>query len=278
MSGRSHNAIPSDYSSTGGVSQLRKRRGSGASSFSIPTSCYMKTIERPAKKMREEELPPNSGSSAPLGSDTQSQGEQATTTSGKANSRDSPPSSTRPRKRKFQLVPSRRGIPLILPETPILGYPITVEDYEQVQTDWVKTIFEDKTGEEYGLISHPRDGSLWFYFGLSPLRNPALGFSVDSEHRTAASSASLPAPSTNLLLGSLGELANSLGLPSFPGWGPFPSGKEQDQKHEKDLTSLAVTHDQDLQDESPEEPEGKRTCLDNDIEDNDIEDIDIGRN
>ncbi|XP_057359268.1 nuclear envelope pore membrane protein POM 121C-like [Manis pentadactyla] len=182
MSGRSHNAIPSDYSSTGGVSQLRKRRGSGASSFSIPTSCYMKTIERPAKKMREEELPPNSGSSAPLGSDTQSQGEQATTTSGKANSRDSPPSSTRPRKRKFQLVPSRRGIPLILPETPILGYPITVEDYEQVQTDWVKTIFEDKTGEEYGLISHPRDGSLWFYFGLSPLRNPALGFSVDSEH------------------------------------------------------------------------------------------------
>ncbi|XP_073094154.1 nuclear envelope pore membrane protein POM 121-like [Manis javanica] len=147
MSGRSHNAIPSDHSSTGGISQLCKRRGSSASPFSIPNSCYMKTIERPAKKMRKQELPPNSGSSDPLGSEKGSQGEQATTTSGKANSRDSPPSSSRPRRRKFQLVPSRRGIPLIMPEAPMLGYTITVEEYEQVQTEWLKTVFKDKTGE-----------------------------------------------------------------------------------------------------------------------------------
>ncbi|KAI5945130.1 Nuclear envelope pore membrane protein POM 121C [Manis javanica] len=155
---------------------LCKRRGSSASPFSIPNSCYMKTIERPAKKMRKQELPPNSGSSDPLGSEKGSQGEQATTTSGKANSRDSPPSSSRPRRRKFQLVPSRRGIPLIMPEAPMLGYTITVEEYEQVQTEWLKTVFKDKTGCD-----------------------------------------------------------------------PFPSEKEQDQKQEKDLTSLAVTQDQDLQ-------------------------------
>nr|XP_036873465.1 putative nuclear envelope pore membrane protein POM 121B isoform X3 [Manis javanica] len=82
------------------------------------------------------------------------------------------PSSSWPHRRKFQLVPSRRGIPLILPPAPMFSYSITTKDFEretQAQSQWLKSILEDKTG-----------------------------------------------------------------------CGPFPSEKEQDQKHKKDVTSLAV--------------------------------------
>ncbi|XP_073092980.1 nuclear envelope pore membrane protein POM 121-like isoform X2 [Manis javanica] len=82
------------------------------------------------------------------------------------------PSSSWPHRRKFQLVPSRRGIPLILPPAPMFSYSITTKDFEretQAQSQWLKSILEDKTG-----------------------------------------------------------------------CSPFPSEKEQDQKHKKDVTSLAV--------------------------------------
>ncbi|KAI5131889.1 hypothetical protein MUG91_G83n17 [Manis pentadactyla] len=73
MSSRS--AITSSYTSTGGISQLRKRRPS-ASTFSSPASSCSQTPERPAKKIREEDVSQESGSSAPL-VDKESQGEQA---------------------------------------------------------------------------------------------------------------------------------------------------------------------------------------------------------
>nr|XP_036860944.1 basic proline-rich protein-like [Manis javanica] len=69
----------------------------------------------PEKKMREEDGPQGSGSSAPP-VNKESQGEQDTTTCREQNSWDSPatPSSSQPCRRKFHLVPSRRGILLIL--------------------------------------------------------------------------------------------------------------------------------------------------------------------
>ncbi|XP_073069586.1 nuclear envelope pore membrane protein POM 121-like [Manis javanica] len=113
----SRNAITSSYTSSGGISQLWKRRPS-ASPFSSLASSHSQTPESPEKKMREEDGPQGSGSSAPL-VNKESQGEQDTTTCREQNW-DSPvtPSSSQPRRCKFPLVPSRRGIPLILPPAP----------------------------------------------------------------------------------------------------------------------------------------------------------------
>ncbi|XP_057352741.1 nuclear envelope pore membrane protein POM 121-like, partial [Manis pentadactyla] len=73
----SRNAITSSYTSTGGISQLWKRRPS-ASPFSSPASSCSQTPECPEKKMREEDGPQGSGSSAPP-VNKESQGEQTTT-------------------------------------------------------------------------------------------------------------------------------------------------------------------------------------------------------
>ncbi|XP_073070370.1 uncharacterized protein [Manis javanica] len=144
----SRNAITSSYTSTGGISQLWKRRPS-ASPFSSPASSRSQTPESPEKKMREEDGPQGSGSSAPP-VNKESQGEQDTTTWREQNSWDSPvtPSSSQPCRCKFPLVPSRRGIPLMLPPAPWIGRLITVEEYyqeKQAQSQWLKRIFEDKT-------------------------------------------------------------------------------------------------------------------------------------
>ncbi|KAI5139962.1 hypothetical protein MUG91_G69n18 [Manis pentadactyla] len=59
------------------MSQLWKRRNPSASPFSSPALPCSQTAERPAKKLREEELSHHSGSSAPLLTDKESQGEQS---------------------------------------------------------------------------------------------------------------------------------------------------------------------------------------------------------
>ncbi|KAI5939880.1 Nuclear envelope pore membrane protein POM 121C [Manis javanica] len=132
----------------GSFSNLWKRRPS-ASPFSSPASSSSQTPESPEKKMREEDGPQGSGSSAPP-VNKESQGEQDTTTCREQNSWDSPPtpSSSQPRRRKFPLVPSRQGIPLILPRAAWIGCSIKVEEYyqeKQAQSQWLKRIFEDKT-------------------------------------------------------------------------------------------------------------------------------------
>ncbi|XP_073070358.1 nuclear envelope pore membrane protein POM 121-like [Manis javanica] len=72
------NAISSSYSSTGGISQLWKRRCPSASPISSPASSCSQTPERPAKKIREEDVSQEAGSTV-LPVDKESQGEQATT-------------------------------------------------------------------------------------------------------------------------------------------------------------------------------------------------------
>nr|XP_036858486.1 nuclear envelope pore membrane protein POM 121C isoform X2 [Manis javanica] len=207
----SRNAITSSYSSTGGIAQLWKRRGPSASPFSSPASSRSQTPERPAKKIREEELSHHSGSSAPLVTDKESQGEQVadTTTCKKQNSWDSPstPRSSGLRRRKVQLLPSRRGDPLILPPPPVLGYSITAEDLDlekKASLQWLKKVFEDKTEIASSTVTENPPATS----PASTLTLPAAG--------TAASSASLPAPSSNPLLESLKKMPNFLGLPSFP--------------------------------------------------------------
>ncbi|XP_073070450.1 nuclear envelope pore membrane protein POM 121-like isoform X2 [Manis javanica] len=207
----SRNAITSSYSSTGGISQLWKRRGPSLSPSSGPSSFRLQTAERPPRKMRGEQLSPHSGSSAPSIGDKQSQGEQGTTTPGKQNW-DSPPtpSSSRLRRRRFPLVPSRRGIPLILPPAPVLCGPITRKEYyreEQAQSEkWLKWIFQG----EAETASNSEGGD-------PPATPPSPPNVTLPTAETAAPAASLPATVTDVLLRHLEQLADFLCLPSFPG-------------------------------------------------------------
>ncbi|XP_060140786.1 nuclear envelope pore membrane protein POM 121C isoform X3 [Globicephala melas] len=207
----SRNAIASSYSSTRGLSQLWKRSGPGSSPFSSPASSRSQTPERPAKKIREEELSHHSSSSTPLVTDKESQGEKVAdkTTCKKQNSWNSPstPGSSGRRKRKVQLLPSRRGDQLTLPPPPQLGYSITAEDLDlekKASLQWFNKVLEDKTDAASNSVTeNPPTSQSSFTFTL-----PAAG--------TASSPASLPAPSTNPLLESLKKMQNSPGLPSLP--------------------------------------------------------------
>ncbi|KAI5932407.1 Nuclear envelope pore membrane protein POM 121C [Manis javanica] len=193
----SRNAITSSYTSSGGISQLWKRRPS-ASPFSSPDSSRSQTPESPEKKMREEDGPQGSGSSTPP-VNKESQGEQDTTTYREQNSWDSPatPSSSQPRRRKFPLVPSRRGIPLILPPAPWIGCLITVEEYyqeKQAQSQWLKRIFEDKTATTLDCeattqttSSRGSTTSSHFTSGVSagPASSGDFGMSVSAPHSSS---------------------------------------------------------------------------------------------
>lgn len=200
----SRNAITSSYSSTRGISQLWKRSGPTSSPFSSPASSRSQTPERPAKKTREEEPCQQSSSSPPLVTDKESPGEKVTdTTTGKQQSSwTSPPTpgSSGQRKRKIQLLPSRRGDQLTLPPPPELGYSITAEDLDmerKASLQWFNKVLEDKPDDASASATDgPPSTSPPFTFTL-----PAVG--------PAASPASLPAPSSNPLLESLKKMQES---------------------------------------------------------------------
>ncbi|XP_019502405.1 PREDICTED: nuclear envelope pore membrane protein POM 121C-like [Hipposideros armiger] len=207
----SRNAITSSYSSTRGVSQLWKRSGPSSSPFSSPASSRSQTPERPAKKIREEELSHHSSSSTPLVADKESQGEKVvdTTTWKKQNlwSSPSPPGSSGQRKRKIQLLPSRRGDQLTLPPPPQLGYSITAEDLDfekKASLQWFNKVLEDKTDATSNSVTEN-----------PPTTQPSFTFTLPAA-ATASPPTSLPAPSTNPLLESLKKMQNSPGVPSFP--------------------------------------------------------------
>ncbi|KAI5939903.1 Nuclear envelope pore membrane protein POM 121C [Manis javanica] len=197
----SRNAITSSYTSTGGISQLWKRCPS-ASPFSSPASSCSQTPASPEKKMREEDGPQGSGSSAPP-VNKESQGEQDTTTCREQNSWDFPatPSSSQPRRRKFPLVPSRRGILLILPPAPWIGCSITVKEYyqeKQAQSQWLKRIFEDKTATtlDFGATTQTTSSggstpSSHFTSGVSagPTGSGDFGMSMSAPHSSSTTGA-----------------------------------------------------------------------------------------
>uniref|UniRef100_A0A8C9M7N9 Nuclear envelope pore membrane protein POM 121C n=1 Tax=Panthera tigris altaica TaxID=74533 RepID=A0A8C9M7N9_PANTA len=204
----SRNAITSSYSSSRGFSQLWKRSGPSLSPFSSPASSRSQTPERPAKKIREDELSHRSSSSTPLATDKEAQGEKATdTTTWKAqNSWSSPPTpgSSGQRKRKIQLLPSRRGARLTLPPPPQLGYSITAEDLDlekRASLRWFNKALED------GTDTASNSGT-----EKPPTTQPSLTFTLPTTG-TAASPAALPAPSPNPLLESLKKKQSSAGPP-----------------------------------------------------------------
>ncbi|XP_078296061.1 nuclear envelope pore membrane protein POM 121C isoform X1 [Panthera onca] len=204
----SRNAITSSYSSSRGFSQLWKRSGPSLSPFSSPASSRSQTPERPAKKIREDELSHRSSSSTPLATDKEAQGEKAadTTTWKAQNSWSSPPTpgSSGQRKRKVQLLPSRRGARLTLPPPPQLGYSITAEDLDlekRASLRWFNKALED------GTDTASNSGT-----EKPPTTQPSLTFTLPTTG-TAASPAALPAPSPNPLLESLKKKQSSAGPP-----------------------------------------------------------------
>uniref|UniRef100_A0A667IM65 POM121 transmembrane nucleoporin C n=1 Tax=Lynx canadensis TaxID=61383 RepID=A0A667IM65_LYNCA len=204
----SRNAITSSYSSSRGFSQLWKRSGPSLSPFSSPASSRSQTPERPAKKIREDELSHHSSSSTPLATDKEAQGEKAadTTTWKAQNSWSSPPTpgSSGQRKRKIQLLPSRRGARLTLPPPPQLGYSITAEDLDlekRASLRWFNEALED------GTDTASNSGT-----EKPPTTQPSLTFTLPTTG-TAASPAALPAPSPNPLLESLKKKQSSAGPP-----------------------------------------------------------------
>ncbi|XP_072608991.1 nuclear envelope pore membrane protein POM 121C [Vulpes vulpes] len=205
----SRNAITSSYSSTRGFSQFWKRSGPSSSPFSSPASSRSQTPERPAKKIREDELSHHSSSSTPLAADKEAQGEKAAdTTMWKAqNSWSSPPTpgSSGQRKRKIQLLPSRRGARLTLPPPPQLGYSITAEDLDlekRASLRWFNKALADGTDTSSNSVTEK-----------PPTTQPSLTFTPPAAG-TTTSPATLPAPNTNPLLESLKKMQSSASLPS----------------------------------------------------------------
>uniref|UniRef100_A0A8W4FDA0 Nuclear envelope pore membrane protein POM 121C n=1 Tax=Sus scrofa TaxID=9823 RepID=A0A8W4FDA0_PIG len=193
------NAITSSYSSTGGLSQLRKRSGPRSSPFSRPASSCSQALARPAKEIREEELSHHSASSTAFTTDKEE----------KENSWSSPPTpgSSGQRKRKVQLLRSWRGEQLTLPPPPQLGYSVTAEDLDlekKALSQWFSKILEDKT--DTALSAVPEN---------PPTSQPPVSFSLPTAG-TPATKTSLPAPSPSPLLKSLKKQQDSPGLPSPP--------------------------------------------------------------
>ncbi|KFQ96758.1 Nuclear envelope pore membrane protein POM 121C, partial [Nipponia nippon] len=206
--GSIRNAIASSYSSSRGLSQLLKRSGVSMSPLSSPASSRSQTPEWPLKKAREEESH-RSNASTPVKSDKELQTEKAAETPvrKKQNSL-SPPSvsgSSGKRKRKIQLLSSRRGDQLALPPPPQLGYSITSEDLDaekKAALQWFNKVLEDKAVDAVPSTTAE----------TTPVSRP-LAFAVTSPGPAPASTAPAPA-STNLLLDSLKKMQSSQAAPT----------------------------------------------------------------
>ncbi|XP_030895592.1 nuclear envelope pore membrane protein POM 121 [Leptonychotes weddellii] len=199
------------FSSICCLSLLWKRSGPSSSPFSSPASSRSQTPERPAKKIREDELSHRSSSSTPLATDKEAPGEKAADTSTwKAQtSCSSPPTpgSSGRRRRRVQLLPSRRGARLTLPPPPQLGYSITAEDLDlekRASLQWFNKALADGTDTASSSVAEK-----------PPATQPSLTFTLPAAG-TTASPATLPAPCSSPLLESLKKMQSCAGLSSAP--------------------------------------------------------------
>ncbi|XP_050784863.1 nuclear envelope pore membrane protein POM 121 isoform X2 [Gopherus flavomarginatus] len=198
------NAIASSYSSTRGLSKLWKRSGPSTSPLSSPASSRSQTPERPSKKAREEDAHWSS-TSTPVKSDKELQTEKAleTPVRKKQSSLTSPAmsGSSGKRKRKIQLLSSRRGDQLTLPPPPQLGYAVTAEDLDaekKAALQWFNKVLEDKTAVEATPSTAAKS---------TPASRP-VSFTLTSTGPASVSSAPL-VTSTGSLLESLKKMQSS---------------------------------------------------------------------
>ncbi|NXI97196.1 P121C protein, partial [Psophia crepitans] len=201
------NAIASSYSSSRGLSQLWKRSGVSMSSLSSPASSRSQTPEWPLKKAREEELH-RSNASTPVKSDKELQTEKVVETPVRKRQNSLSPSSASEnsgkRKRKIQLLSSRRGDQLALPPPPQLGYSVTSEDLDaekKAALQWFNKVLEDKAVDAVPSTTAE----------TAPVARP-LAFAVTSPGPAPAPAAPAAA-STSSLLDSLKKMQSSQAAP-----------------------------------------------------------------
>ncbi|MGH0134307.1 UNVERIFIED_CONTAM: hypothetical protein FKN15_051709 [Acipenser sinensis] len=135
--GSVRNSIHSSYSSTRGISQLRKISALNMSPLSSPGSSRSQTPERSPRKPREENSY-HSSTSTPVKSDRTPEqlakklSPLLNQTAASSSSCSTPPSAGAhgKRKRKIPLVSSRRADQITLPPPPELGYTITASDLD----------------------------------------------------------------------------------------------------------------------------------------------------
>uniref|UniRef100_A0A493TRF0 POM121 transmembrane nucleoporin C n=1 Tax=Anas platyrhynchos platyrhynchos TaxID=8840 RepID=A0A493TRF0_ANAPP len=193
------NAIASSYSSSQGLSQLWKRSGVSISPLSSPASSRPQTPEWPLRKAREEESH-RSNTSTPVKSDKELQTEKVVETPmrKKRNSL-SPPSvsgSSGKRKRKIQLLSSRRGDQLALPPPPQLGYSVTSEDLDaekKAALQWFNKVLEDKADSTGAVIGSQPSSS------ASQPPAAAVSLELSSLPVTSADTKPVPVLSTPVL-------------------------------------------------------------------------------
>ncbi|XP_034995323.2 nuclear envelope pore membrane protein POM 121 isoform X2 [Zootoca vivipara] len=201
------NAIASSYSSTRGLSQLWKRSGPSTSPLSSPASSRSQTPERPNKKARypnaslTDDESHQSINSTPVRTDKEVPAEKSELEmplQSRHSSPASPPSSgsTGKRKRKIQLLSTRREDNFTMPLPPQLGYSVTSADLDAEKAaalQWFNRVLEDKTDSTPSLSVPMTSPTSTLSFGTIPNKSTAVSLAV-----TAAS--------TNPLLESLKKM------------------------------------------------------------------------
>ncbi|KAK2093087.1 hypothetical protein P7K49_029616 [Saguinus oedipus] len=133
------NAITSSYSSTGGFPWLKRRKGPASSHCQLPlTSSKTVSEVNPQAVSQGQAQCEKAADSAP--------GEKPAPRSGSPTSQ-----ASRPHRRKFPLLPHRRGEPLRLPSPLQLGFRVTAEDLElekKAEIMWLNSFLQ---GEEKSL-------------------------------------------------------------------------------------------------------------------------------
>ncbi|KAK2092976.1 hypothetical protein P7K49_029505 [Saguinus oedipus] len=133
------NAIASSYSSTGGFPWLKRRKGPASSHCRLPlTSSKTVSEVSPQAVSQGQAQCEKAADSAP--------GEKPAPRSGSPTSQ-----ASRPHRRKFPLLPRRRGEPLRLPSPLQLGFRVTAEDLDlekKAEIMWLNSLLQ---GEEKSL-------------------------------------------------------------------------------------------------------------------------------
>ncbi|KAK2085096.1 hypothetical protein P7K49_036396 [Saguinus oedipus] len=133
------NAIVSSYSSTGGFPWLKRRKGPASSHCRLPlTSSETVSEVSPQAVSQGQAQCEKAADSAPE--------KKPAPRSGSPTSQDS-----RPRRRKFPLLPRRRGEPLMLPPPLQLGFRVTAEDLDLEKKAEIMCLNSALQGEEKSL-------------------------------------------------------------------------------------------------------------------------------
>ncbi|KAL0626012.1 putative POM121-like protein 1 [Plecturocebus cupreus] len=196
---RKRNAISSSYSSTGGFPWLKRRRGPDSSHCHVTLSSSETVSEDNSQAVSQAVI--------------HTQGERAadTTPGEKLAPRNGSPTSqaSRPRRRKFPLLPRRRGEPLMLPPLLKLGFRVTAEDLDPEKEAALRSMDSAQWGEAKAIwdcrASRPSQALSLPATGTSPAVPKAP--SMDAQQETHKSQDSL---------GRVSLLASAAGAPSLP--------------------------------------------------------------